>query len=63
MKTLLRNKAINQQQYDDAYIAYVDEIREIEQLKIKLQINHVKLGSEQGENGGLMLGKAILEKA
>lgn len=63
MKTLLRNKAINQQQYDDAHTAYIDEIREIEQLKIKLQINHVKLGSEQGGNGGLMLGKAILEKA
>lgn len=63
MKALLTQKAVNQEQFDDAYTDYLDSKREVEQLRIELDIKQVKIGSEEGENGGLMLGEALLNKA
>lgn len=63
IKALLAQKAVNQEQYDDAYTDYVDARLEVEQLKIELNIKKAKLGNENGENGGLMLGEALVKKA
>ncbi len=61
-KTLRQKKTISQEQYDDAHLAYLDAKEELEQSQLDLEAKKIQFGQD-GENGGLMLAKALLNRA
>ena len=61
-KALLTKGTISQEMFDDAHLAYLDAEKELKKDKLELESKTIQL-AEEGENGGLMLAQALVNRA